>query len=272
MADENATRNKPGERWSEIRRGVRTYDLFLFRGGDFVSDAISRIEQRVDGVGTYTHAGMALRARDMPEGHRLRVAATADQSVFVLESTASGGLADNVTAVDDHRGHLGVQVRDMDQLVPAYDAGHKTHLAWLPLREGLRPQTTPEQLAAVVDRYRGIAYDAQFVELLAAAFPVARKVRDNRTLRKARSILCCCCCCCCRGKPESWLFCSELVAQVYKDVGVFPDTVVPADVLPTDFLPAAAAACGSGTPLMRTADSDGCVPWVFERVVPFHAG
>lgn len=86
---------KPGISWSEIRCLVKTYDLLLFRGNDFVSDAIANIERYDTGVGSFTHAGLVIRPSDLPADSPLRTAGDQDK-VYVLESTASGKWVDGV--------------------------------------------------------------------------------------------------------------------------------------------------------------------------------
>lgn len=86
---------KPGISWSEIRCLVKTYDLLLFRGNDFVSDAIANIERYDTGVGSFTHAGLVIRPSDLPADSPLRTAGDQDK-IYVLESTASGKWIDGV--------------------------------------------------------------------------------------------------------------------------------------------------------------------------------
>ena len=267
---------KPGVPFSEIAADVRTYDLLLFRGSDFVSDAIANVEEHYVGVRDFTHVGVAVRPRDLPAGSKYR--RPGDGGVlYALESTASGKLGGGAPSVIDSRGHLGVQLRDMAAVVPSYDASPKTRMAYMPLQDSARPAPDPAALEAVLDRYLGVEYDANCVDLFAAASPCMRCVRDTPVLRRLWRLTCFLCCC--QTRPV--LFCSELAAHVYIDVGVFPDTVVPADCMPVDFLPelvtplllsdGSVAAAAEPLERQKTVDADGQVPWVFKTLVRFRA-
>jgi len=269
-ADDQPT--KPGVLFHSIRSSIRTGDILLFRGSDMVSGAITEIEQFYDGVNAFSHVGMAMWARDFPADSRLRKPDDGEK-LYVLESTASGKLVDGVPAVTDDRGHLGVQLRDLDLVVEAYDTNPKTRLAWMSLQDEIRPEITPQNLDETVTKYLGKGYDASFIDLAAAAIPFLRFIRDNWYFRRFRDfvyrrIFC-------GATPSSWLFCSELVAQIYVNWGVFPNTVIPADVMPTDFLPAGFGVQNSNAESItlvgtKTADSDKQVPWVFKEVIRYH--
>lgn len=263
---------KPGVPYADIRDKMLSYDLLLFRGGDMAANAIAKVEESYVGVNDFTHVGMVVRGRDLPLTSPLRNAGPA--RLYVFESTASGDWCDDsVPSAVDNRGHLGVQLRDLDLVVRSYDKPVHTRMAWMSLQSALRPRPDPLILQEELDKYMFRPYAASFVDLAAAASPAMRYLRDNWLFRKVRSGLCWMCC---MSNPSTWLFCSELCAQIYKDVGVFPQTVVPADVMPVDFLPL------ETTPLLtprspeepilgQTVDADHQVPWVYDGLVRFHA-
>jgi hypothetical protein len=267
---------KPGRPFSDIASLVETLDLIVFRGGEFVSNIISVVESasvhnRLGGA--YTHVGVAVRARDLL-GHTCQ----RPDRLLVVESTMSGSLADGVPDIEGHA-HLGVQVRELEAVVKAYDVDPATHMAWLPLQQKLRDSICLSEFAAVYGRYRGVFYDASALDLAAAAVPLLRPARDApglSCLRGGIDFLCCCCCqlanCDKTDKKLSlgssqWQFCSELAANMYKDLGLLPPDVNPRDVLPCDFLPAGADTSASAT----TLDADKKVPWMFTGVVQFHS-
>lgn len=263
--------SKPGVGYSQISDRVRTYDLFLFRGVDFISKAIETVENRFTGVKDFTHVGMAIRPSDLPPESKYRKPGDKN-ALYIFESTASGKLVDGVNSVVDGKGHLGVQLRDMASVVVMYDANSYTRMAWMPLQDSKRPHVDPEQLESILDTYMSRPYDASFVDLVAAASPCMRCIRDCGAFRFLRD---CTYRCCCGTRPSTWLFCSELCAQIYVNIGVFPSTLNPANVLPVDFLPVEV------TPVLeseeqvklkdKTVDADGTVPWVFRTLVRFHA-
>jgi hypothetical protein len=272
--------SKPGVPYREICDQIQTFDLILFRGGDFVSGAISRVESVTTGVDDFTHVGIAIRAQSISELSDLW--RPGNDTLYIFESTASGKLVDGVSAVTDGRGHLGAQVRDMAQVAKHYDAGATTRMAWMPLQDSIRAKIDPRAINAILDKYMYTAYNASCVSLAAAASPILRKIRDSWVFRKIRSILYRYFCC--GAQPNTWLFCSELCAHIYRDIGVFPDSVIPADVMPVDFLPeettpflvpAATSSAEEEKPPKAsdrmTVDVDHQVPWVFGTLVRFHA-
>ena len=258
---ENADDGKPGVPFRTIVDQMETFDMIAFRGSDFVSNSIAAIEREMDGDGSFTHVGMVVRARDLHKDSPIYD----QEKIYIFESTASGNLVDGVPAVDDGKGHLGCQMRDLCRVVPAYDVSSlKTRMAWLPLQPELRPPQAlrSEMLERILVKYNNIRYAASFIDLAAAALPFMRGIRDNFVFRHARNFLFEIFCC--GAKPSTWLFCSELVANIYFDIGVFPDCVNPADVMPMDFFPgpdspllgggvmgaAAAAAAAAGSRLV----------------------
>ena len=81
-------------------------------------------------------------------------------------------------------------------------------------------------------KYKGRGYDANPISLGAAAVPWLRCLRGAAEKVAPKKI-------------NGWLFCSEFVASVYIDVGIFGDltdgvadgiTLDPKNVLPVDFI------------------------------------
>ena len=60
-----------------------------------------------------------------------------------------------------------------------------------------------------------------------------------------------------REHLSHWQFCSELVANIYKDVGILPASVDAANVMPVDFI------TDPKNPT-KTLDKDGEVPPLFD--------
>lgn len=291
---------KPGVPWSVIRNQIRTYDLLLFRGADFVSEAIAKVEEHGVGTGEFTHVGLAVWAKDLPAKSRFRRAGD-EEKLYVLESTASGRIASAPGNID-RRSQLGVQLRDMDEVVPAYDTFPRARLAWAPLRDSrksaedsssdaptsntaakaTRPAPNPAVLENILERYMDLFYDANCLDLLASALPSLRTLRTffHGSCCVLQALFCCGCTSspCRKHQINKWYFCSELVSQVYIDLGVFPRTLNPANVMPSDFLPRTALVDAgfllsdmSPPASAPTVDADKEVPWVFRKVVRFHS-
>lgn len=213
---------KDGELYSRVRGNLRPFDLVLFSGNDFVSDTIKYLEYkqlRKPEADDFSHVGMIVT--DQILNHPL----VQPGKVYIWESTMSGKLADGVPNIDG-RSFLGVQLRDFDEVIKAYDVPNDTRIAYASLKQN--PLDSPADVDIIKSGFtelfnslNGTLYDLNCLSLLGALYPCIRPCRN---------------CCMCRCNSD-WLFCSELVATVYKRFGIFPQRVRPENVVPVDFLP-----------------------------------
>jgi hypothetical protein len=272
--------DKPGVPYETLRDKMRTFDLLLFRGTDAVSGAISRVERAKTGCGDYTHVGILVRGSDLMPIHEAEGEDKwlKPETLYVFESTMSGEMADGCPDVHGES-HLGVQLRALDDVVAAYDKPAKSRLAWCAVLQGKLPATLADDAErakacrAAYEKYRGLRYDLSAVDLAACAFPAMRRIRDSKAFSRVRDALS-------RvvyGSKRAdgaeggdndliskWQFCSELAANIYKDIGAIPATVEPQNVMPVDFLTKDEAA-GS------TYDADKQVPVLFAQPERFYA-
>ena len=243
---------KSGAEYAHIRSRIQTFDLLLFRGYDPVSDCIAAVQSCFVGPGgsEYTHLGLAIRGSDLPG-----VEGVSPTGLYVWESTMSGPLGDGVNNVFGDA-FLGVQLRDLDEVVPAYDSHPDTRLAWAPLRPevragiasrhgapmGMSPGATV--LAELFEEKNGTPYDVACCALAGAAGSCCRPLRSlERRLCPA---------------TQDWIFCSELVCLTYQALGAIAPEANPMDAMPADFIPRAFAddTAGLTTP-GRTAPVNG---------------
>jgi hypothetical protein len=210
-----ATLEKPGVAWSEIRSQVKTLDMILFRGWDWVSRGMIVVERRALGpeAAHYTHIGIVIRGSDFPKTSRFY----SDTKLYVFECTDP-----KEDGVPNFNGKhfTGVQLRDLDAIVLHYDCFEDSELAWLRMHDDVRPDIDPEALERVVERYRGREFDWNPLDLFGTVY---EKVRPWRNLFE-------------RTHSSKKLFCSQLVALVLRDLGVIASDIEPLDVLPCDFL------------------------------------
>ena len=225
--------------YSEVRDELRDFDLLQFEGSDFVSDLIKYAQRSVlkprskeiptsSNAGYFSHSGMVLTGR-MLRG----VENVEEDGLYVWEATMSGALGQGVYDISGEW-HLGVQLRKLDEVVPAYTAGGvgkkangEVKVAVCKLKQEFRSRIDYDyemyrsRFAPIFAKYQGRRWDAQPVSLLAG-------------------LLKCCRCCGAHTEDifdtEDWVFCSEMVACVYKDLGLFPATCEPKYVVPMDFL------------------------------------
>lgn len=194
-------------------------DLVLFKGGDFVSKFITTAEKFVNGVDTFSHVGVIVTR----ESCGLKF--LKKNRKYIWESTMSGPLGNGVKNVQG-KSMLGVQVRDIGQLLKNCRAAGNVDIAVAKIHNNpfLSPITCKDvtkRLRKCMKLYNGRNYDYNCFSLGSALFPAIRGCR--RQIEKHTG-------------TQKWMFCSELVASVYRDIGIIEETVCPSDVLPTDFI------------------------------------
>lgn len=231
---------KDGIPYTFVRKELRPLDLILFKGEDFVSDIIRYMEGgqeegyikciRQPKPEKFSHCGILI-TRDVFNDSRLEYG-----KFYILEATAGGKLGQDVLDING-RTFIGVQIRDFDKLVYAYDSSPKTRIAWCKLKNNpcystsIRNKITPYIL-----QKEGSLYDFNLFDLFSIVFPFLRSMRN------------------CVGNnyqlmTKPWVICSELAFGLYQYIGLYNSHFDARDVSPTDFI---------------ENDIDG-IPMIFEK-------
>lgn len=211
---------KQGLLYNDVKDKIKPLDLLVFRGNDFISDLISVFEKRgnkASSGGNFTHAGMVV-TRDILDEPSMK-----PDKLYILESVISGKLGSGVKDIHG-KSFLGVQIRDLEQLIEAYDKPDNTAIAWCPLNNNPilnNHDDIKRQFTEVFNEINGLMWDANCWSLCSALFPCCRPYRSfvEKTIH-----------------TENWLFCSEMVALVYKRLNILPEYVNPKDVIPADLV------------------------------------
>lgn len=241
--------------YDRIKDKIKPYDLIGFRGGDMMSDFIAYLESKNLGIGVFSHVGMVVTSEILPtyqvDGKDFHLI---PGRLYVLESTFSYKvpiIMDNAPDIITEKGKLGVQLRDLEEVIPRYIIKQETKVAWCRLINNpidqvpnesdadyaLRKQSLANQFAVLFDEYYGRRYELDMISLFAAMFPCLRILRWGRDafyhglykcLHRFNFND--------KYSPAGWQFCSELVANIYQAIGIIPDTFDPKDVMPVDFL------------------------------------
>lgn len=241
--------------YNDLKNQLRPFDIIAFRGSDFISDLIASLEQRETGCGTFSHVGLVVTSEILP---LFRIDGThtvlEPGKLYVFESTSSYplyGLGDGVPDVVKKHCKLGVQLRDLEQVIEKYLSSEKTKIAWCklinnpldilltetPHEYDIRKAKIVERFGHVFNDYEGRMYEMDPVGLLSAMFSSLRFIRSIRN--KISKVIC-------KGLSAiglihedigstTWQFCSELIANIYKEFEVIPEQFDAADVLPVDF-------------------------------------
>lgn len=212
-----------------VLESAQPFDLAFFSGSDYVSDLIKFIEyheltDHSGGLvkpGSFSHVGMIVTTEVLQ--HPKMEAG----KLYIFESTMGGHYGQGVYNIDGFKNigsdFMGVQIRPFKEVVEKYSSCISLgKLADNPLnREVIDRDALKKKFTHIVETYNGITYDANCCSLLAAIFAGMRPLSY-----KIEKIL---------GTTD-WLFCSELVAQVYKDMGILPIKTKPKYVVPMDFI------------------------------------
>lgn len=209
---------KSGNSYKGYRKNIRPFDLVLFKGADGVSGLIRQLSKwnqnldgKVDTDDMFSHAGMIVTS-DILDDPRVKPG-----KIYIWESTLSGRLTDGVKNVDG-KVKFGVQLRDFDKVMKGYDNNKHTRIAVCSHKS--IPNLTPMRKRLFTEffkRVNGTGYDFNPRSLLSAAVPCFRQ----ETTRK---------------EDNSRLFCSELVAYTWINMGFLPYEVEAKHVLPQDFI------------------------------------
>jgi hypothetical protein len=205
---------------------IQPLDVILFRGVDPVSRAICFFEEKRLGRGDFSHIGLAITrdALDLPF--------LEPGKVYVWESTLSAPagffarFTDKVPDRETEGVRFGVQIRDLELVVPAY-ASSGGKVAWSRFL-GQRPpmRVLRERLTALHEEFGHVAYTHNLFALFSVVYPGLRPARDafsraedrlahfvGHVLRRAREDAHV-------DHPEHHMFCSEWVGTVFSHLGL----------------------------------------------------
>jgi len=183
---------------------------------------------------------------------------------LILESTANTDISGHTDGVPDlisNKYRIGVQLRHAQEVIQSYYDNSNAYVALARLKHNpwkdIEAQGNLQRLSQkFLDTYHNRYYELNFLNLLASAFIQLRAYRDiaNRLLYGSDKV---------QAKPlpdynldqyideqtinkivanledpanAELLFCSELCAMIYKMIKLIPEGILPANVVPVDFL------------------------------------
>lgn len=222
--------------YSALVKQFTPLDLILFKGNSYISDAISLGEQKAFGDGEFSHSAILITSDVLPSVTQL-----IPGRWYIWESTvASSG---DVPNIETGTVKIGVQIRDLEQVVTAYTtSGGKTAWAKLlnnPWNDSTSRKSIVKTISDINNTYGTQSYDFNCCDLLAVAFPCLRRSRNifDSILYEGHLILTTFHV----ESPDSpaivgWQFCSELVARVYQAIGIIDPKLDPRNFAPVSFI------------------------------------
>lgn len=218
---------KDGRIYSEYKDNIKPLDIIFFKGDEFVSNSIRFFQKRRATENTtnynidpdaFSHVGLVV-THEILNDHRL-----VPYKLYIWESTMSGSMSDGVNNIDG-QSFFGTQLRDLDEVIKAYDKSKKARIAVGSLKNEIFTafdlMNLKLQFTALFEKYNNVQYDANLVSVASTIYRFCR---------------------CCRGcteetlNTEEWLFCSEMVALIYVKLGILPKGLNSKNVAPMDFL------------------------------------
>lgn len=198
---------------------IKPYDLIFFRGSEIVSKTITNLERSVLNIPVevmvWSHVGIVVdrSVLDLP--------CLKPGELYVMESTwsyAYGG--DGIEPVDGHR--FGVQIRPLNKLLNYYTGNPRVYIGYAESIHTYNQDCTDIYLR----KYQNKRYDFHPISLSASIFPKLRFLRFvKRRLHLTHW-----------SKAASFYFCSELVADLLRELKIIGRDVNPRDVLPMDLV------------------------------------
>jgi hypothetical protein len=215
---------KEGTPYTQIRDTLKPLDVVFFSGGDFISAIIKHEERlqldqttkkRMAMPGAFSHMGIVVNS-DILDHPNVKKG-----EMYIFESTIGGYFGVDIPNVDG-RIFYGVQLRNLDKIIPAYDKPDDNRIAISRLAAPAPDSPkTKQRFTAFFNKYNGTVYEFSILDLAATLFSSLRVARDEfDSLSGANKLI----------------FCSELVAMVYKDLEILGDDVIPQNIAPMDFI------------------------------------
>lgn len=219
--------------YNDIIQSIQPLDLIAFRGSDFVANIISTLENIVLGSGEFSHVGIVVSRDVLPSITQL-----VPNRYYVLESTMTAnypGLGEITPDVISNKGKVGVQIRDLEDVIRTYTISKNSYVAHCKLKHNPYLSNTYniiKIMGKIYQQYGDKKYERNCLEFSGSLFSYVRPFRDNLNMIKVEDhqvfVN--------YNTENKWYFCSELVALIYKEVGVLPKNIDIRDVAPMDLL------------------------------------
>jgi hypothetical protein len=210
---------KEGELMSEILPKLRPFDAVFFKGDAISSQIIKTLgntKRRTNTQIGFTHVGVVITSEIITHDNIL------PHKKYIFESIIN---AKSSKSVKDINGKLfsGVQIRNLEEVIAYRDKSNKTQVAYgILLNNPIDTQPISqlkERFSDFFVKYYMKSYDFNPYSLVSSAYSCLRPCRD------VVEAIC---------NTKDFYFCSEIVALLYKHMGVYPETVNEKDVLPID--------------------------------------
>lgn len=214
------------ENFNIVKSNLQDFDLIFFSGDSFTSNCVKYSQKKEldiscdesDSITIYSHVGIVLTSKV------LKHPKVKDNVLYIWESCLSwGGVKDII--FDET--FLGTQLRELEPVIKDYYRSTTTNtvialgLLRSNVRLNLERNFNVNNFNIFFDQYNHTIYDIIPISLLGAIFKYFRPAR-----KEMDEII----------KADSFIFCSELVALLYKQLHIYTALVNPSNVVPMDII------------------------------------
>ena len=249
------TFNTQPQNYQDIKSQMLPLDIIAFRGGEIVSDIISFLQREQVESGEFSHVGIVVTADILPCWliDDKKIVLNPDH-IYILESTFNYQVPNVINCIPDvltNKGKLGVQLRDLDLVIPDWLYNDTTKVAWCKLINNpfekkdyesneayiLRKAVLIEKFHNVFNKYYGRMYEMDILTMISSLFPSFRVLRDSKDylVKKYYSLLNLLGLATVDSGPAGWQFCSELVGNIYQEFDILSKDFDTSDIVPMDF-------------------------------------
>jgi len=214
--------------FNDFKFQIQDLDIIFFKGAELVSDAIAEAEKVTQGNGDWSHVGLVISKRNLPN---IEVTDTGDteDTKYVWESTMSSTYKiitkDSNVDVEGDKGVFGVQLRRLDDVVIS-ELSLGSKVGWGKLIDN--PLSRKEE--NLIDYINRIAQVR--VTLCALHTNYFHRSYPLRIWQMLKALFCCLPCRPLNNKGS--VFCSQFVGIVYRRLGLIPKTIIDGEILPSD--------------------------------------
>jgi len=223
--------------YEEIKGDIQELDMIVFRGNEFISNVITTMERLVSGKGDWSHVGIVISKKLLPDLNTY----DPPDTLYIWESTLSHDSvdADEVqkmppedtprpsVCAESNQPVFGVQIRRLNDVL-RHCFKKKVKVGWCKLIVNPQRKRLDETEDVYMIRLNNMKKMLQVLHRDYYHRPYEKNV--FRLFSSLSPRFSCCRSDCCPGR--TWVFCSQLVSIIYQQLGLINEDIDPALITP----------------------------------------
>lgn len=212
--------------FKDVIKEIKPFDLILFRGSGILSETIKILEESVFGNDDWTHVGVIITTDYVPIYNGVQ------NKLYIWESVGSvkEPIGDNIKSIETKEGFIGVQIRELEEVVDKYLKNENQVVGWCKLRNNpidkkldetnIQYYYRIEKIRTILRNFHeencGTVFPLNPLYMLPSIYPELEGLRKIFT--------------------EKQLFCSQFASLLYITLGLVDKSINPADISPVEML------------------------------------